>query len=86
MQWNRADHIQPRQFVSGYCGDKVASKALRHREPRQQLRTGPARGAVPQRRFFGRLLLRGRGALSSIHPARAAAQARREPGLKSHSK
>jgi len=26
MQWNRADHIQPRQFVSGYCGDKVASR------------------------------------------------------------
>ena len=26
MQWNRPDQIQPRQFVCGYCGDKVASK------------------------------------------------------------
>ena len=26
MQWNRANEIQPRQFVCGYCGDKVASK------------------------------------------------------------
>src|SRR5262249_38176926 len=59
-------------------GDVRAAVPRRDGTPDATARTRPPRGALARGGFFGRVLLRGRDALSSLGAARASPRARRE--------